>query len=93
MSSVASVVNGGVVMWREPGARTWEPSIVPASASRDVTTPWHGEVAPQKKICTTFMRIRTTSTVSEKPKSSEIDPMRNGGMSRRKNRTGGSVMV
>lgn len=38
MSSVASFENGVVVMWREPGARTWEPSIVPEPVSRDAAT-------------------------------------------------------
>lgn len=94
MSSVASFENGVVVMWREPGARTWEPSIVPEPGRRDAATPGHPELAAcQRKIPTMFMRISTIRIVRENPKSSDSDPIRNGGMSRRKNRTGGSVMV
>ncbi len=93
---------GVVVMWREPGARTWEPSIVPVSERRDAATPVRDElVGPtpggsgvsQVKRLTMFMRISTTSMVSANPKSSDSVPMRNGGIRRRKNRIGGSVIV
>ncbi len=93
MSSVASFENGAVEIRREPGARTWEPSIVPAPVSRDAATPSLRELAAQKKIRTMFIATSTTSTVMENPKSSDSEPMRSGGMSRRKNRTGGSVIV
>ena len=94
MSSVASFENGAVVMWREPGARTWEPSIAPESVRRDAATPGRVDLrSAHMKIRTMFMRMRTMRIVMENPKSSEIDPMRSGGMIRRKNRTGGSVIV
>ncbi len=94
MSSVASFENGAVVMWREPGARTWEPSIVPEPVRRDAATPVPDELPGcQRKMPTMFMRISTMRIVRENPKSSDSDPIRNGGMIRRKNRTGGSVIV
>lgn len=94
MSSVASLENGVVVMWREPGARTWEPSIVPEPVSRDAATPRASKSdGSQMKMPTMFMRIRTIRIVMENPKSRDSEPMRNGGMMRLKNRTGGSVTV
>jgi len=94
MSSVASFENGAVVMWREPGARTWEPSIVPEPVRRDAATPGlENSRRSQRKMPTMFMRISTMRMVSENPKSRDSDPIRRGGMIRRKNRMGGSVIV
>jgi len=78
-------------------------SIAPEPQRRDVATPRERELGvpnpgdspgvQRMKSLTMFIRIRTTSSVSVNPKSSDSEPIRSGGMSRRKNRIGGSVTV
>ncbi len=78
-------------------------SIAPAPQRRDVTTPREHEVrvadpggSPEVQRMnsrTMFIRTSTINRVSVNPKSSDREPIRKGGMSRRKNRMGGSVTV